>query len=114
MGKIYEVIESMLCSFGHPVKIDFFHHGFIINNHESSESYLQYHKCRKVEDPRQRENQRQGVPEGLQDVDEQAREEPRHPRREGTDVDGPDEPAGNVGVAAGLRAADDGGGQACV
>ena len=85
-----------------------------------SDSYLQYHKCGKVEDPRQREKQPDGVPERLQHVHEQAREKPRHPHREGTDVDGPDDPAGGgggggggVGVAAWLGPADDGGRKVC-
>ena len=79
-------------------------------------SYLQYHKCGKIEDPRQREKQPDGVPERLQHVHEQAREKPRHPHREGTDVDGPDDPAsggGGVGVAAWLGPADDGGREVC-
>ena len=76
-------------------------------------SYLQYDKRGEVEDHRQREKQPDGVPDRLEQVHEQAREELSHPRREGADVDGTDDPGGIVGLATGLGPADDGGGQIC-
>ena len=86
---------------------------FIATVFMSGQSYLQYHKRGEVEDHRQREKQPDGVPDRLEQVHEQAREELGHPRREGADVDGPDDPCGIVGLATGLDPADDGGGQIC-
>ena len=77
----------------------------------SGQSYLQYHKRGEVEDHRQREKQPDGVPDRLEQVHEQAPEELSHPRREGADVDGPDDPGGTVRLAVRLSPADDGGGQ---
>ena len=76
-------------------------------------SYLQYDKRGEVEDHRQREKQPDGVPDRLEQVHEQAREKLGHPRREGSDVDGPDDAGDTVGLAMRLGPADDGGGQIC-
>ena len=86
---------------------------FITTVFMSGQSYLQYHKRWEVEDHRQREKQPHGVPDRLEQVHEQAREELGHPRREGADVDGPDDTGGTVGLATRLGPADDGGGQIC-